>query len=348
MHQKQRQQRQPKLERPLKTRAALLASNRRQLDQMPDPELAHARRGAEWTFDARAYHACLAQIKATGGRAAGGHMAAALKGCTKFAAQAAHMFHTGHLVMPVPCCTGEAEAPSFDHGVGDPAPGDIRVGRQHRVVLTEGNYLLLVGPHCLPACGSGRDGLCSGREGRLTSTQQGRPDVNKLLRRCNLQGALLSSAEVLHHSPFPTSSRQAAEPWWKLHELFDEVSTLCLACCSGLVRLIDSCAAQVSAPHTQPPPVGVEAWLARGWRSGALVLPAHPHTKPASLPRAQAWFIDCEVDTAMQRVFERQTGNGLAPEVSRWRIAANDRPNAEQIATTASTATLLVPTLPLA
>ncbi|KAI7841354.1 hypothetical protein COHA_004972 [Chlorella ohadii] len=151
---------------------------RRQLDQMPDPELAHARRGAEWTFDARAYHACLQQIKAT----------------------------------------GQAEAPSFDHGVGDPVPNDIQVGRQHRVVLSEGNYLLL-----------------------------------------------------------------AAEPWCKLHELFDE-----------------------------------------------------------------AWYIDCDVDTAMQRVFQRQTGNGLEPEVSRWRIAANDRPNAEQIATTASRATLLVPTLPLA
>jgi pantothenate kinase len=40
---------------------------RRQLDQMPDAELAHARRGAEWTFDARAYHACLAGIKSSGG-----------------------------------------------------------------------------------------------------------------------------------------------------------------------------------------------------------------------------------------------------------------------------------------
>lgn len=41
--------------------------SRRQLDGMPDPALAHARRGAEWTFDARAYCDCLAAIKATGG-----------------------------------------------------------------------------------------------------------------------------------------------------------------------------------------------------------------------------------------------------------------------------------------
>jgi hypothetical protein len=45
---------------------------RAQLDAMPDPQLAHARRGAEWTFDARAYHACLQQIKDAGGQEGGG------------------------------------------------------------------------------------------------------------------------------------------------------------------------------------------------------------------------------------------------------------------------------------
>ncbi|EFN54119.1 hypothetical protein CHLNCDRAFT_135485 [Chlorella variabilis] len=148
---------------------------RRQLDQMPDPQLAHARRGAEWTFDARAYHACLADIK-----------------------------HTG-----------QGAAPSFDHGVGDPRPGDIAVEAHHAVVVSEGNYLLL-----------------------------------------------------------------AAEPWWRLRQLFDDT-----------------------------------------------------------------WFIDCQLDVAMQRVFERQTGNGVAAEVSRWRIAANDRPNAEQVETTRGRAALVVPTL---
>lgn len=33
--------------------------------------------------------------------------------------------------------------PSFDHGVGDPVDGDIEVTPVHRVVLAEGNYLLL-------------------------------------------------------------------------------------------------------------------------------------------------------------------------------------------------------------
>ncbi|KAL4429348.1 hypothetical protein ABPG77_005122 [Micractinium sp. CCAP 211/92] len=152
---------------------------RRQLDQMPDPQLAHARRGAEWTFDARAYHDCLATIKRE----------------------------------------GRGMAPSFDHGVGDPRPADIAVEPHHRVVLSEGNYLLL-----------------------------------------------------------------PAEPWWQLQELLDDT-----------------------------------------------------------------WYIDCCLEEAMGRVFARQTGNGLAAEVSRWRIAANDRPNAEQIETTRCRAALVVPgNLPLA
>ena len=61
----------------------------------------------------------------------------------------------------------------------------------------------------------------------------------------------------------------------------------------------------------------------------------------------EAWFVHCDVEEAMRRVYARQTGHGVAPEVSRWRVAANDRPNAEQVHTTARHATLLVPTLPL-
>jgi pantothenate kinase len=76
---------------------------RAQLDALPDPAAARARRGAPWTFDAPGYVACL--------RAAGAGAALA--------------------------------APSFDHGRGDPAPGDIAVGPGHRLVVSEGNYLLL-------------------------------------------------------------------------------------------------------------------------------------------------------------------------------------------------------------
>ncbi|GJM95240.1 hypothetical protein PR202_ga11952 [Eleusine coracana subsp. coracana] len=34
-------------------------------------------------------------------------------------------------------------APSFDHGVGDPVENDISVKLQHKIVIVEGNYLLL-------------------------------------------------------------------------------------------------------------------------------------------------------------------------------------------------------------
>nr|XP_008372305.1 putative uridine kinase C227.14 isoform X3 [Malus domestica] len=38
---------------------------------------------------------------------------------------------------------GSVYAPSFDHGVGDPVEDDIFVTLQHKVVIVEGNYLLL-------------------------------------------------------------------------------------------------------------------------------------------------------------------------------------------------------------
>lgn len=56
-----------------------------------------------------------------------------------------------------------------------------------------------------------------------------------------------------------------------------------------------------------------------------------------------AWFVECPLDTAMQRVFARQTAIGLAPEVSRGRIAGNDRPNGELIDASKGAARVLVP-----
>lgn len=41
---------------------------------------------------------------------------------------------------------GEVTVPSFDHGVGDPVEGGHVVLYSHRVVLVEGNYLLLGQP----------------------------------------------------------------------------------------------------------------------------------------------------------------------------------------------------------
>lgn len=38
---------------------------------------------------------------------------------------------------------GEANLPSFDHGVGDPVPDGVTVIPQNKIILIEGNYLLL-------------------------------------------------------------------------------------------------------------------------------------------------------------------------------------------------------------
>mmetsp|Transcript_23524 Transcript_23524/g.51628 ORF Transcript_23524/g.51628 Transcript_23524/m.51628 type:complete len:288 (+) Transcript_23524:173-1036(+) len=147
---------------------------KRQLDAMPDPKEAYARRGAHWTFDAEAFVRCVQQVRDTG-------------------------------------C---ADVPSFDHAVGDPMQGDIKVLPHHRVVLVEGNYVLL--------------------------------DI---------------------------------APWDQLKQIFDDT-----------------------------------------------------------------WYVDVDIDVAMDRVFRRQTGNGLDPDVSRGRIRSNDRPNGELIAAASrSRAAVLVP-----
>jgi len=92
-----------------------------------DPAQAHARRGAHWTFDAPAFVACVRSLKEAGG----GHAASG----------SARNDDGGE-----PHGDEEEAAvavPSFAHGVGDPVPDDIRVAARHRVLLVEGNYLLL-------------------------------------------------------------------------------------------------------------------------------------------------------------------------------------------------------------
>ena len=63
---------------------------RRQLDAMPDPQLAHARRGAHWTFDAEKFVACVARVRDGGGGGGDGGGGG-----------------------------GAVLVPSFDHAVGD-------------------------------------------------------------------------------------------------------------------------------------------------------------------------------------------------------------------------------------
>ncbi|XP_024310560.1 putative uridine kinase C227.14 isoform X2 [Brachypodium distachyon] len=76
---------------------------RSQLDAMEDPKEAHARRGAPWTFNPSLFLNCLKTLRKE----------------------------------------GSVYAPSFDHGVGDPVENDIFVKPQHKIVIVEGNYLLL-------------------------------------------------------------------------------------------------------------------------------------------------------------------------------------------------------------
>ena len=73
-----------------------------QLRQMPDPELAFARRGAHWTFDAAGFIHALQRIR-TGQR---------------------------------------TTWPDFAHDVGDPVPDAITVPPQARLIIVEGLYLL--------------------------------------------------------------------------------------------------------------------------------------------------------------------------------------------------------------
>ena len=46
---------------------------------------------------------------------------------------------------------GEGHFPSFDHAVGDPKEAEIHIKPQHRIVLIEGNYLLLGKERLQPA-----------------------------------------------------------------------------------------------------------------------------------------------------------------------------------------------------
>jgi pantothenate kinase len=77
------------------------------LDQMPDPATAHARRGAPFTFDPAGFCSCLGNVRAA---LADGK---------------------------------DVAVPTFDHAVGDPVEAGLTIAGATRVVLVEGNYMLL-------------------------------------------------------------------------------------------------------------------------------------------------------------------------------------------------------------
>ncbi|KAJ6838414.1 putative uridine kinase C227.14 isoform X1 [Iris pallida] len=56
----------------------------------------------------------------------------------------------------------------------------------------------------------------------------------------------------------------------------------------------------------------------------------------------EKWFIDIDINTAMQRVLKRHIATGKEPDVAKWRIEYNDRPNAELIMESKKHADLLI------
>ena len=81
---------------------------RAQLSAMLDPEHAHARRGAAFTFDPASLHTLVKKLKE-----------------------------------PLAPRTPTYFAPSFDHALKDPVANDISIPPTSRIVVFEGNYLSL-------------------------------------------------------------------------------------------------------------------------------------------------------------------------------------------------------------
>lgn len=75
---------------------------------MPDPAHAHARRGAEFTFDGASFVSFVRKIRE-----------------------------------PLTASSTTIHAPSFDHAVKDPVENDIPVEPTTRILVFEGNYLSL-------------------------------------------------------------------------------------------------------------------------------------------------------------------------------------------------------------
>ncbi|KAI0307434.1 P-loop containing nucleoside triphosphate hydrolase protein [Multifurca ochricompacta] len=79
-----------------------------QLDALPDPKLAHDRRGAHWTFDSHGYVSFIRKLRE-----------------------------------PVSPDAPTITAPSFDHALKDPTPHNITILPEHRIVIIEGLYTFL-------------------------------------------------------------------------------------------------------------------------------------------------------------------------------------------------------------
>ncbi|CAL5868029.1 uncharacterized protein PFLUO_LOCUS2252 [Penicillium psychrofluorescens] len=110
------------------TRAALLSMDgfhlaRAALDQLPNPEEAHIRRGAPWTFDVVRFVCFMHRL-----REWADHMPLAVPYSETWSA------------------ADEIRAPTFDHQAKDPVEDGIAITPDTSVVIIEGNYLLLNEP----------------------------------------------------------------------------------------------------------------------------------------------------------------------------------------------------------
>lgn len=56
----------------------------------------------------------------------------------------------------------------------------------------------------------------------------------------------------------------------------------------------------------------------------------------------EKWFIEVNIETAMQRVLRRHISTGKPPDVAKWRIEYNDRPNAELVMKSKTNADLII------
>jgi pantothenate kinase len=88
---------------------------RAQLSSLPNPQLAEARRGAYWTFDADGYLEFVKNLRDP---------------------LLSSRSHTNSAVEAI-------IAPSFDHAVKDPDPRGVQIYPWHRIVLIEGLYCFL-------------------------------------------------------------------------------------------------------------------------------------------------------------------------------------------------------------
>lgn len=115
---------------------------RAQLDAMPDPATAHARRGAEFTFDGEGFLRLVQALREP------------LPASSSSSSPPQPPSDNAGSGNPPPTTTtttttagpyppGTILAPAFDHALKDPQPGAIPVLPRHRLVVLEGNYLAL-------------------------------------------------------------------------------------------------------------------------------------------------------------------------------------------------------------